>query len=303
MGSNTLVSKSDGQVISSSDVNQYRTALNQTLVPRNASGVPTDEAGDLGTSSVKFDNAYVKSYSVGDPASGLVIEENGTNQMSFKSSGVERVVIDDDGLDGSGIKAATVGTTELENNAVTTDKLLNDSVTNVKIAANSVDALRLQSNAVTTVKILDANVTEAKIATAAVTPDKRSEDVTRSSGSGAFSTNSTTDVTITNCSGTFSANSRPLRFELLPDGALTSYIQYTWFSGAAGYISLYKGATKIQEYQMSTGPVSGVDVRLPSIAFVTNDITGSDTYTIKARVSSTSASIQVNNMRLVTTLL
>jgi hypothetical protein len=56
MGSNDLVQRSDGQTVQSADVNQYRTALNGDLVPRNSSGVPVSAAGDLGTSALPFNN-------------------------------------------------------------------------------------------------------------------------------------------------------------------------------------------------------------------------------------------------------
>lgn len=108
MGVNTLVSRSDGQTIASSDVNQYRTAMNEDIVPRNASGVPTDLGGDIGNATYGWDNAYAETFKVGDPASGLNIKRNGSGQMSFESSDVERVVIDNDGLDGDGIKDLSV---------------------------------------------------------------------------------------------------------------------------------------------------------------------------------------------------
>ena len=61
MGTNNLSTKNDGDVISADDPNQFKTALDSDLVPRNSSGVPTDEAGDLGTSSLKWRRAEIAS--------------------------------------------------------------------------------------------------------------------------------------------------------------------------------------------------------------------------------------------------
>lgn len=59
MGANNLFSRSDGQKILAADVNQYRTALNGDLVPRNSSGVPTVDAGGVGTADLPFKRAHV----------------------------------------------------------------------------------------------------------------------------------------------------------------------------------------------------------------------------------------------------
>jgi len=57
------------------------------------------------------------------------------------------------------VKDASIGSTQLASNAVTTVKITDANVTDVKLA----------SNAVTTAKILDANVTDAKLSTSGVT--------------------------------------------------------------------------------------------------------------------------------------
>ena len=57
-GSNTTFSVFGGKV-RTSHVNQYFTALNEDFVPRNSSGVPTDEGGNLGTSVYSWKNAEI----------------------------------------------------------------------------------------------------------------------------------------------------------------------------------------------------------------------------------------------------
>ncbi len=303
MGSNTLVTKSDGQVISSSDVNQYRTALNQTLFPRNSGGAVADLGGDMGSSTYRFNNAYIKSYNIGDPANSLIIEENVSNQISIKTSGVERVVIDDDGLDAGGLKAATVTQAKMANNSVGTNQLIDSNVTTSKILDANVTNVKLASNSVTTDKILNDNVTTAKIANAAVTSAKRSIDAFTTSSSGAFSTTSTTDTTVTNASIALTPSTRPLKFEVLPDmSASASYIELTYFPNTTGYICLYRDTTKIAEYEMiSSSGTHSTDIRLPNAIFHTDNENGSFTYSIKTRVSNTSATMVFNNMRLVAT--
>jgi hypothetical protein len=56
---NTLVTNIDGEVASSSDVEQYKNALLEELAPRNSSGVPTANAGSLGTSLYPWSRAHV----------------------------------------------------------------------------------------------------------------------------------------------------------------------------------------------------------------------------------------------------
>lgn len=56
---NTLLSVTGGKV-RTSHVNQYFQALSQDLVPRNSSGVSTDDGGNLGTSSVQWKSANIR---------------------------------------------------------------------------------------------------------------------------------------------------------------------------------------------------------------------------------------------------
>lgn len=68
MGTNNLPTATGGTVIPSSDHNAIKEALSGDLVPRNSSGVPTSEAGSLGTTSFQFKSARIQSgyLSVGD---------------------------------------------------------------------------------------------------------------------------------------------------------------------------------------------------------------------------------------------
>jgi hypothetical protein len=65
-----------------------------------------------------------------------------------------------------------ITTSKIVNLAITTAKLADDAVTTVKILNANVTAAKLASDSVTTVKILDANVTAAKLASDSVTTVK-----------------------------------------------------------------------------------------------------------------------------------
>jgi hypothetical protein len=66
-GTNTLETVTGG-VVKTSHVNQYETAFQEDIVPRNSSGVPTSLAGSLGTSALKWLKSFVASggWSAGD---------------------------------------------------------------------------------------------------------------------------------------------------------------------------------------------------------------------------------------------
>lgn len=60
MGTNTIPEATDGTIIPASNHNSLRDALKQDIVPRNASGVATNNAGSLGTSSFKFSDILIE---------------------------------------------------------------------------------------------------------------------------------------------------------------------------------------------------------------------------------------------------
>ena len=61
MGTNTLPNRLDGVPMPASWFNDIRSSLLLDHVPRNASGIPTDEAGSLGDSNYQWDNIRAKS--------------------------------------------------------------------------------------------------------------------------------------------------------------------------------------------------------------------------------------------------
>lgn len=94
MGTNNLQTKNPGDVISSDDPNQYKTASTVNFVPRNSSGVPTDEGGTMGTTSYRWSVGYFTQLVVGVIASGLKIVEN-SGKLAFQVNSTEIITIDE----------------------------------------------------------------------------------------------------------------------------------------------------------------------------------------------------------------
>lgn len=98
MGSDTLVTKNPGDVVSSADPNQYKSALGVNMVPRNVSGVAADLAGDLGQTTLRWNNAYIGGFlQLGTIASGLKIVED-SGELTFEVGGSEVARMDANGL-------------------------------------------------------------------------------------------------------------------------------------------------------------------------------------------------------------
>jgi len=69
-------------------------------------------------------------------------------------------------------RALSTATADIEDDAVTTEKIAAGAVTTTELGADAVTAEKLADDAVVTANIVDANVTSEKIADAAVTVDK-----------------------------------------------------------------------------------------------------------------------------------
>jgi hypothetical protein len=112
MGTNNLETKNPGDVISSSDPNQYKDAITQAHVPRNSSGVPTDVAGGLGSTLYRWTTSYISKIFFGTAAQECSIENDGNN-LKFKIANVIKSLITSDGFDGSYIKTGTIPETSM----------------------------------------------------------------------------------------------------------------------------------------------------------------------------------------------
>lgn len=92
MGQSTIPTRSDATTIDATWFNLIKSILNVDLVPRNGSGVATDEAGNLGTASLTWSKIFF-----GGAANLLSLESSGGNAI-FKKLGSTVVVIKDDGI-------------------------------------------------------------------------------------------------------------------------------------------------------------------------------------------------------------
>lgn len=116
MGTNSLATKSAGQIISPDDPNQYKTALSGDIVPR-VSGAATANGGNLGTSTYPFIRANI---TTGYFGCGMVIPfltYNGLNDIPqgwFPCVGGIVNETNYDALHGAGSWASYIGTSPLD---------------------------------------------------------------------------------------------------------------------------------------------------------------------------------------------
>jgi len=140
-GSNTLTSKNDGDVIFSGDVNQFRTALNLDIVPRNSSGVGTDIAGGLGLSSLRWDSSFIKEITIGVSANNVTIAET-TSRLTFSVAGTEVASINANGFDGADVESGTMAQASLVDDTVDIPKIAD---VNLVVSANTSGAFTTSS--------------------------------------------------------------------------------------------------------------------------------------------------------------
>jgi len=132
----------------------------------------------LDASTIDQANSYVNLQS----AKGDLVVHDGTNAV-VKSVGVNGYVLsansaETDGLEwiDTSLQAGDVGTTELADNAVTTDKINADAVNGDKIADDSIDSEHYVDGSIDTVHLAADAVTSTKIANDAVTNAKIDND-------------------------------------------------------------------------------------------------------------------------------
>jgi hypothetical protein len=89
--------------------------------------------------------------------------------------------------------ALTVSTAQIENDAVTADKIATGAVGNTELATDAVTQVKMANNSVGTAEIIDANVTSAKLETLVkpVGVGQTWQDLTSSRAAGTTYTNST----------------------------------------------------------------------------------------------------------------
>lgn len=118
MGTNTLSTRSPGEVIPSSDHNSLVQALEVDMVPRNGSGVATDIAGSIGTSTYRWDSAYVKKIFIGEVANLIDFEQSGST-LILKLGGSTVATFTSNGIDDSSHAALSIARSKLAGGTIT----------------------------------------------------------------------------------------------------------------------------------------------------------------------------------------
>ena len=140
MSDNTINTAVDGTIIQAADVNQYKTALGGDIVPRNVSGVATDQAGSLGTSLLTwlqgwFQKVFSPKIIVGttedtspdirSTSSDIRYRTHNLKKHYFEVDGNIKTVIDNDGLEGGYIKASSIVNASITDGTIGVEKLAN----------------------------------------------------------------------------------------------------------------------------------------------------------------------------------
>ena len=117
------------------------------------------------------------------------------NTLTFKTASGTGFTLDEGKLssaysDGTNITAVnmntlqgSIGTAQIDDNAITTAKILDSNITTAKIADNAITTAKILDNNITSAKILDGAVITAKLGTDAVTAAKLQRKFTISTSS------------------------------------------------------------------------------------------------------------------------
>jgi hypothetical protein len=130
MGIGNINSATDGTTIPSAHHNSLKDALCVDVVPRNVSGVVTNEAGSLGSSTFVWLYAFMRRLFIGDPIKNnsvwtepggdIVITRNNIDVCSVLATGL------------FGLATNSVGNSQMQDNSVNTNEIVNNAVTNAK---------------------------------------------------------------------------------------------------------------------------------------------------------------------------
>src|SRR3990167_7541985 len=108
MGTNTPTTRANSTKITDSWFDDYLTALSADIVPRNSSCVPTDIGADIGSTILRWSDAYLRKLFIGAIASGLSIEEEGSSVIAKVNSVKKLDLHPTNGMDGQYIKTGSI---------------------------------------------------------------------------------------------------------------------------------------------------------------------------------------------------
>lgn len=270
MGANSIPTRADTKIIDQTWFNLIQAAICQDFVPRNASGVATDSAGSLGSTTYLWANLYTKAIDF--------IHTNGNNAAIMQSpaglSAAYTVTLFA-ALPGSVLPVSISSTGVLTAAEIVAAQIGTNAVTNAKIIAT----------AVTTAKFLDGNVTDIKLA---------AKNSGISGSCDLFAANSATFSDITNLSVTLTTIGRPVLLTLKNDGGgVASYIETP--AAVRVEIIILRGATEIcrQGYSMDAGQCP-----LALTFFDTSASAGSNTWKAQYKVVTGGGNANIRYYRL-----
>lgn len=94
-------------VVDASELNQFRSALNSTFMPRNSSGVVADLAASLGSSTYRFDSSHIQKIFLGTASQNVFIDGSGAD-LRFYVSNTKEASVTTNGVEGSYLKDGSV---------------------------------------------------------------------------------------------------------------------------------------------------------------------------------------------------
>jgi len=109
MGTETIPERNTGETAVKGFWNVLREVLAGAHVPRNTSGVATDQFGGLGTSLLRWGTSYINKIIIGDPTDNVSIEDVSA-KLQVKVGGVESANCDANGWQRNQIETRSLGT-------------------------------------------------------------------------------------------------------------------------------------------------------------------------------------------------
>jgi hypothetical protein len=276
MASDTISTRADGDIIDQTWFNVIQSALGVDLVPRNASGVATDQAGSVGTSTYRFLNGQFMN---------LLLFSNNTKKVTIKSPN----------------SLAADYSWTLPGSLPSAQSVLTVDASGVmeRITPNEVALLMTSTGAnfirSTMTKGSGTSVTAGNVAIAA--------------SSGSYSTTSTSYVNVSNQSITIVHTGKPVRICLIPGGVASIGVDTANTNGGTATFQILASGTSTLNAEfplvISTSddfatPLTRI-LSVPPGGIDTIDIVGAGTttYILRAKKDADAATAYVTNCRLV----
>jgi hypothetical protein len=253
--------------------------------------------------------AITRNYSDGDDLTEAQLDAANDSIETWGNGNIGSTNIATGGVEATNLAALSVTAAKIASDAVTTAKILDGNVTGAKLAPGVVDdsTLAISSNQLI---IKNSGVSTAKIADGAVTQAKRASlGQQLSSSSSTFSSTSASETSVTNLSVSITTTGRPVFVGLIPDGSTSNSMLQVSATAAGGggvigsfYVyrdSTLVGVTSARAFQ-GTNPMT-VDVPVGSLWSIDAPSSGTYTYAVKAKLSTTSGnpSLSVQYAKLI----